>query len=71
MKGYPANRSPLELQSVASWLLYGVGAGLCWWKCAQFCLAIGEAVGWPVTFGVFGVFGVPILGVLGNGWRAK
>lgn len=38
--------------------------------CANVGLRLGEMAGYPETGALFGIFGVPILAVLINGWRA-
>lgn len=69
--GSYADSSVCDWQSMAAAILYAVVGLLCWWACAWVCAAIGEAVSYPATGAVAGAFGIPILGILINGWRSK
>lgn len=66
-----ADHTPCEWRSGAAVFLYVVAGIVCWFACAWLCYGIGLVFGYPETGGIVGAFGIPILGVLVNGWRSK
>lgn len=66
-----ADHSPCDWRSGIAVVMY-LGLGMvAWWACAYIGAWIGAALGYPAEGGLFGAFGIPIMGVLVNGWRSE
>lgn len=66
-----ADNSPCELGALAAGVLYFAAWCAFECACAHVCYGLGIEIDCPAESALFGAFGIPILSVLVNGWRAR